>query len=79
MRLLLMTTDPDRVWKVVSLWPPERLAAALVVAVTVVHPEEAMAAEQRPTGVDVVAAGHRSPVSDAGQMSGHAAATERPR
>ena len=78
-RLLLKTTDPDEVWEVVSSWPPQRLAAALVGAVTVVHPDEAIAAEQRPTGVDDVATRHRSPVTDAGQMAGHVAATERPR
>jgi hypothetical protein len=77
-RLLLKTTDPDQMWAVVSSWPPRRLAAALVVAVTVVRPDEAMAAEQRPAGADVMATGHRSPVGDV-PMSGHVAAAERPR
>jgi hypothetical protein len=78
-RLLLKTTDPDRVWEVVSSWPRQRLTAALVAAVTVLRPDEAMAAEQRPAGADVVATGHRSPGSDAAQMAGHVAAVERPR
>ena len=78
-RLLLKTTDPDRVWEVASSWPPQRLTAALVAAVTVLRPDEAMAAEQRPAGADVVATGHRSPASDSGQMAGHVAAPERPR
>jgi hypothetical protein len=77
-RLLLKTTDPDHIREVVSSWPQERLAAALVVAVTVVHPDEAMATEQRTSGVDV-ATGHRSPVGDAGRTAGHVATTQRPR
>jgi hypothetical protein len=78
-RMLLKTTDPDRVWELASSWLPQRLTAALVAAVTVLRPDEAMAAEQRPAGADVAATGHRSPVSDAGQMAGHVAAAERPR
>lgn len=78
-RLLLKTTDPDRMWEVVSSWPPQRLAGVLVAAVTVLRPDERMAAEQRPAGVDVVATGHRSLVSDAGQMAGPVAATVRSR
>ena len=77
-RLLLKTTDPDHMREVVSSWPQERLAAALVVAVTVLHPDESMAAEQRTSGMDV-ATGHRSPVSEAGRTAGHVATTQRPR
>lgn len=78
-RLLLATTDPDEVWEVVSSWPTQRLAVALVAAVMVVPPDEATAADQWTAGADIAATGQRSPVSDAGQMVGHVAAVERQR
>ena len=70
---LLATTDPDQVWEVVWAWPPQRVAA-----VTVLWPNEAMAAERGPVGANEVATGHRSTVSDAGQVAGRVAALEWP-
>jgi hypothetical protein len=76
-RLLLRTTDADEVWEVVSAWPAQRLATALVAAVTVVRPADACAGSW-PDRADVVATGHVSGVCGNGRVSGQRAAAERP-
>ena len=78
-RLLLATTGPDQMWEVVSSWPPQRLARALVAAVTVLQPDDTMADERRPAGAAFVATAHQPPVSGTGQIAGHVAAAERSR
>jgi hypothetical protein len=78
-RLLLATTGPDQMREVVSSWPPQRLARALVAAVTVLRPDDTMVDERRPAGADTVATGHQPPVSGTGQRAGHVAAPERSR
>jgi hypothetical protein len=78
-RLLLATTDPDQMWEAVSSWPPQRLATALVAAVTVLRRDETMADQWRPAGAGIVATGHQPPISCTGQIAGHVAAAERPR
>jgi hypothetical protein len=76
-RLLLRTTDADEVWEVVSAWPAQRLATALVAAVTVVRPDGA-AVDSWPDATGGAATGHVSGVCGSGHMSGQRAAAERP-
>jgi len=77
-RLLLTTTDADQVWAVVSSWPPQRLATAVVAAVTVLRTDDPVAAEQQTGGADIAVGGRRSPVSDGGRLTGHVSAAEWP-
>jgi hypothetical protein len=78
LRFLLRTADLDQVWEVVSSWPAQRLATALVAAVTVARPDDT-AAGSWPDTIGCAATGHVSGVCGSGQVSGQLAAAERPR
>ena len=77
-RFLLGTTDLDQVWQVVSSWLAQRLAAALVAAVTVARPDDT-AAGSWPDAIGGAPADHVSGVCGNGRVSGQLAAAERPR
>lgn len=78
-RLLLDAADPDEVYAAVLSWPRHRVVAALVAAVTVLRPDEAVVGHSSPTGPDNAATGQRSPHGQDGQVSGHVATAEWPR
>ena len=77
-RFLVRLTDLDRVWEVVSSWRAQRLATALVAAVTVARPDDA-AAGPWPDVMGGAATGHVSGVCGSGQVSGQLAGAERAR
>jgi hypothetical protein len=72
-RQLLTATDADQVWEAVALWPPQRLATALVA-----RPDE-LAAGPWPDWADVAVTGQVSGVRASGHVAGQLAAPARSR